>query len=65
MKRIALLITCLLMTGSIYAQQSKPVVVSGPVTVVTASEFHMTKPLKTMFTKSEIEKIREQVQNVE
>lgn len=59
MKKTTLFITVLLITVGIYAQQksthSKPMVVSGPATVITASEFKVTKPLNTLFTKSQID----------
>ncbi len=59
MKKITLLITTLLMTGGTYAQQTanNHPIVSGPTTVVTASKFEVTKPLNTIFTQNEIDKM--------
>ena len=61
MKQITLFIAVLLLTGGIYGQQTtpkgKPVVVSGATTVVTASKFQVTKPLNTLFTPSQIDKM--------
>ncbi len=61
MKRISLLIISLLMTAGVQSQQlstgNKPLVVNGPVTVVTASKFAVTRPLNTMFTQNQIDKM--------
>ena len=61
MKQISLFVASLLISAAMFAQQKaingKAMVVSGPTTVVTASKFQVTKPLNTLFTKSQIDKM--------
>jgi hypothetical protein len=55
MKKIILLFTGLLMTSGLYAQQK--VAINGPVKVITASKFQVTRPLNTIFTQDQIDKM--------
>jgi len=61
MKKVNLLISSLFLTVGIYAQQqlptSGPGIINGPTVVITASKFQITKPLNTLYSQNQIDKM--------